>query len=51
MIGVKLSNTGELSFSVNGQGEDKGVAFRGLPNRGLYPVIDLFDLYCEVEFE
>ncbi len=49
VIGVKLSYTGELSFSVNG--EDKGVAFRGLPNRGLYPVVDLFDSYCEVEFE
>ncbi len=48
VIGVKLSNSGELSFLVNG--EDKGVAFRGLPNNDLYPAFDICDSNCEFEF-
>ncbi len=48
MIGVKLSNNGELSYSIDGK--DKGVAFRGLPNDDMYPAFDLCDPNCEFEF-
>ncbi len=48
VIGVKLSDSGDLSYSVNG--EDKGVAFPGLPNDDLYPAFDLATHGCEFEF-
>ena len=48
VIGVKLNNKGELSFTVNGM--DKGVAFRGLPIDGLFPAFALGANNCEFEF-
>lgn len=45
VIGVKLQD-GNLSFSVNG--EDKGVAFSGLPD-DVYPAFEMFVHQCEFE--
>ena len=48
VIGVKINEHGYLRFSVNG--EDKGVAFWGLPLDELYAAFDLWDANCEFEF-
>ncbi len=48
VIGVKLSDSGELSFSVNEVSH--GVAFRGLPTDELYPAFDMYNSRCEFEF-